>query len=120
MVIDDFLGKKRGGFFNYIVKLSNESQEKNEMKKYVHIYRKLEEIYTAKSKDPKKYGGKVHEYEARAEVCRLAHTVLRNASSSSVMERDFSSACRSIIDKRFQLRIVFKIPYHLLSVYSSF
>ena len=111
LVIDDYIGARRGSFFKTLQQKSAEMQEHygdNMMKKYAYIYKALEEAYIAKSKLVT-LGSKAQEYLARAQFCALAHFVLRNSNSSSILERSFSSACRSIQGNRYQTRNVFKI-----------
>ena len=51
-------------------------------------------------------GSKMQQLRARALFCGVAWSTLRTSNSSSLLERSFSDALRSVADKRVNLRNV--------------
>lgn len=109
-ILDDYIGIKKGSFFKSIQKAASDSPEKNIMKKYAGIYKRLHDEYTEMAREVA-LGGKTQKYMGIAEFCHLGYRILLNNNSSSIIERAFSDSCRCIKDQRTRLRNVFKASH---------
>ena len=111
-VIDDYLGEKPSTFHKSMLKgLGGTNPETNpetnpDMEKFARLYLTFDQEFAKRAKiatDPKKAA----EARARSTFSRVAHITMRNANSSSILERSFSDCMRSVADRRVVLREIF-------------
>lgn len=72
---------------------------------FAELYARMSKIYFDRA-EKSDSGSKMQQLRARALFCDSAGDSLRTSNSSSLLERSFSDALRSVADKRVKLRNV--------------
>ena len=112
-VVDDYLGYKKGSIFKSFNKKFG-GKEDVSMEEYARFFLSLEQEYTKLAKDTDKPKKKRALYEARAIFAKVAHMTLRNANSTSILERAFGECMISVAGRRVALRNIFIFIFEII------
>lgn len=101
-VLDDYFGNEDNGRLQMRLLQYLDCEERS-MEKNCIAYQKMIDDYSQKLKNPSMQRSKAIDYQARLFFVQVAHSTLRQASSSSCLERKFADAMRSLERKRTTL-----------------
>lgn len=101
-VLNDYFGNESKGRLQNRLEQYLDCDERS-MEKNCIAFKKMIDDYRQKLKNPNLHRSKVIDYLARLFLVEIAHSTLRQASSSSCLERKFADAMRSLERKRVKL-----------------
>ena len=103
-IFEDYFGNGAKGRLRVRLEEYLDGQcDERSMEKNCIAFKKMIDYYSGKLKNQSLARNKILDYEARLFLCQVAHSTLRQASSSSCLERKFADAMRSLERKRVKL-----------------